>query len=224
MSIVMDIIIAAIVVIGMIYGIRRGFVKTVAKPVRIVAVLAVAFSFCGTVGAQYIQPYIQAPISERMSAFLTEKCADITAANAAEELPTLLKLSAGLFNIDVNTVAGEATGSIISSITDALTSPVASVIASILAFIVLYILASIAFVIVVQVIHLVFSIGPLRIFNKFFGFIFGTLFALIIAWAFVAVFELALGLPFMEGVAGFERGFLYSFLNELHPIDLLLSF
>ena len=45
MSFIVDIILVLIVLMGLFLGIKRGFVKTVAKPVKIILTLVISLSF-----------------------------------------------------------------------------------------------------------------------------------------------------------------------------------
>ena len=223
---IVDAVIVLIVIIGIIIGVKRGFVETVAKPVRIVAGLGVAFSLCQPVGEKYIKPLIKNPLVEKLTSFVEEKCGELTTDTTASDLPFVLRMLARIFNVDVETVAEEATNSIVAAIVDALADPFVNIIGSILAFIALFIVTSIACWLIFKIIGLIFSIGPLGALNKVFGLVFGAIFALIIVWA------LSVGIDFVmdkgvfaevEYVNSFTGGPLYNVVKELNPIDLILS-
>ena len=103
-SLAVDAALVIVILIGMISGIKRGFVKTVAAPVKLVAAVAFAFKVCENISAKFIEPFISAPLSTQLRDFMYEKCSDLTVENVSTELPTLLKMSAGVFGIDVEEV------------------------------------------------------------------------------------------------------------------------
>ena len=112
-KILIDVIVSLIVVAGAVFGIKRGFLITVARPIKWFAALFIAFSLCTPVAQGIIKPLIDAPITNQISGYLLEKCADITAENASEKLPTLLKIAAGIAGVDVGAIEGNTSAEII---------------------------------------------------------------------------------------------------------------
>lgn len=219
-SIIADVALVLVVVIGMIVGIKQGFVKTVAAPVKLVASVAFAFTVCDSISRKFIEPFIRNPITSQLSDFLHEKCADITAENVNTELPTLLKMSAGMFGVDLEELAANSVNSVLDTIILELTDPIVHIVGVIVSFVITYIVAKIVLSLAIMLIDWILSSGPLGVINKLLGFVFGTAFSAIIAWALVVVAE------FIMGFVGynFEAGYIYNFLHGLNPLDLLLSF
>lgn len=222
-----DAILAFVLVLGIGLGWRRGFIRTVAKPVKLVGALVISVKFCTPLAQAWLEPVLCTPIKERLSAFLTERCANLTAQNATEELPTLLKLAAGLFNIDITEVAEGAGTRIIESIVNALATPVAHVTAVVFCFVILYLASQLLLTVAFWLVNMIFHAGVLGVANRLVGVVFGALFALLIAWAAVALAELVFGMPSMAEsplADGMRDGFLYRFFDKHGPLDLLLSF
>lgn len=219
-KILLDLVIVGILVAGVVLGIRKGFVKTVARPVRFFASVALAFSFCDDFARRVIEPIVKKPISARISDYMYEKCSGITADNVSEELPTLLKMAAGLFNIDVAGIAKTSPKSVIDVIIESLTTPIIHIIAVIASFFIVYFLSKLLITLLMTLINSFLNSGLLGIVNKSLGLIFGSSFAFIIAWSLVVVVE------FMLGFIGYDlqTGIVYNFMNGLNPVDLLLSF
>ncbi len=227
LDIVIDVLLVAIVVIGAIVGIKKGFIKMAAKPVKFVASIALAFAICTSVADGFITPLIEAPITNYVSNFLYENCANLTAENAAEELPTLLKIAAAVFNIDVGEVTAGAGNAVLDAIVENLTAPVINVVSVIISFILVYLVATLVFSIVLAIINAIFSSGIFGVLNKILGFVFTGAVAFIASWALAVVLEFVFHLPMLEGVElinEFNGGFIYSFFNTYNPIELLLSF
>ena len=223
LDIIIDILLIAIILIGAFLGIKKGFVKMATKPVKFVASIVLAFTICVGVANAVIVPLIEEPIANYVSEFVYENCENITADNAAEELPTLLKISATIFNIDVADITKGSGNAVLDAIVENLTAPVINIISIIIAFVLVYILASILFSLLLALINAIFSKGIFGVFNRILGFVFTGSVALIVSWALTALFEFTIHLPVFEGVE-FNGGFIYNFFNTYSPIELLLSF
>lgn len=226
-AITVDLIIIAIIAVGAIVGISRGFILTLAKPVKWVAAILIALCLCNPVANEIVQPMIEAPITNQISEYLTEECSDITAETAGKELPTLLKLAAGIVGVDVTSMTGENASEYISEIVSKLAVPAIHLISVIIAYLALYFLSKLLLALAVSLINSIFSGGIFGIVNKILGFVFSTTFAFIIAWLVTALFGYIIHLPSLadvQWISSFEGGFVYKFFKEISPIDLLLSF
>ncbi len=223
MNWVIDIVLIAILLVGLVMGYLRGFVKTVAKPVKLVAIWACTIRSCSFVGARLIAPLIQAPVTDNLSEFLQEKCTNLTAANASEELPTLLRMAAGIFNIDIDQIAANAGDALAQRLAETFTEPIVSLVSVVIAFVLLLIAFSVLFSVVLWLLNGVFHLKPLAWFNRCLGVFFGLAFAMIIAWIVSMILGFIFDLPALSSL-GFEGGAVYRFFREYHPLDLLLGF
>lgn len=224
-----DFILILVVAVGLFLGIKRGFVKTIAKPVKIILTLVITFSFASPLSEALVEPEIREPIANQMEEYILENCEDITAENINEELPTVLKIAAGIFDIDVNELASGASDSesIVNEIADSLISPAIHVISTIITFIILYFLTGIVLSILISILNSIIDVGVVGVFNRVLGGIFSTAFAIIIAWGLTSIFTYVINLPALastEWVREFEGGFIYDLFNNLNPIELILSF
>ena len=230
LNVILNIVLCAIIVLGAIFGIKRGFISMAARPVKLALSLMIAFSACAVFAEAVVYPIIEAPISNYVKDFLYANCEGLTASNVNEELPTLLKIAASIFGINVNEVANnaqDAGAAVLDAIVDNLTSPVISVIAEIISFVVLYFVAKLVLSLVLWFVNAIFKSGVFGLLNKTLGIIFGTATAIILAWALVAVLEFVVhstALQSVEMIAEFEGAFLYKFFSTYNPIELLLSF
>jgi uncharacterized membrane protein required for colicin V production len=227
LDVIVDIILVLVVFMGLILGWKRGFVGIVAKPVKFVASIGIAFGFSGALAEKIVTPMIKGPATNYVKDFLYTNCQSVTVENASEELPTILKIAAAIFNIDITNVAENATGTVIDAIAENLTAPVINVVSVVISFIALLIISNIVLALALGIINLIFKGGVLGGINKVLGVVFGVAFFLIISWALAVVFEFVVNLPALSEVAwakDFEGGFVYKFFNEYNPIELLLSF
>ena len=219
-QLIVDAVIVILIIVGMVCGIKRGFVKTVATPVKFVASIAFAFDVCDKISVNFIEPFIKSPLANQLRDFMYEKCNDLTAENVSTELPTLLKMSAGIFGVDVEEVAQSSVNGVLDSIINSLTDPIVHIVGVVVSFILAYIVAKIVLALIVVLINAILSVGPLGIINKALGFVFGSAFSVIIAWGLVV------GAEFVMGFIGygFDGGVIYEFFRGFNPLDLLLSF
>lgn len=227
LQVIVDLVLVAVVLVGIILGWRRGFVGIVARPVKFAASLGIAFGFSGAFSNAVVLPLIEAPATNYVKEFLYRNCSGITAQTAADELPTVMKIAAAMFDIDISHVAENASGTVIDAIADKLTLPVISTVSVVISFIALLIIANIALALALALIKALFKKGILGVFNKMLGIVFGLAFFFIISWGLAVIFELVINMPSVstaKWASEFEGGFVYKFLNEYNPIELLLSF
>ena len=226
-GVAIDIILVAIILIGAIIGLKSGFVKIISKPVRFFGSLAIAFTFSDEFSAAFVEPRIYNPVSAKIAEYLYSHCGHLTAENAADELPTLLKLAAGIFSVDLNNFTGDSLEKLIASVVEKLATPVVHVISIVLSFFILFFISKIVLKILIAIVNSIFKTGVLSIPNRILGCVFYTLFSFIVAWLFATVFDFAIHaqiLADIEWLNGFEGGYIYKVFRKLTPIDLLLSF
>ena len=227
LDIVIELLLCAIILVGFVIGLKRGFINLAAKPIKTVAALLVAFGYCTVIASSIVTPWIEAPIANYIKNFLYENCASLTAENVNEELPTLIKIAAATVGIDINEVADNASVGVIDAIVENLASPVVSIISNIISFVGIFIIAVIVFGVILWLLNIVFSRGVFGFFNKFVGIVFGTALSVLIAWALAVIIEIVFHSPMLaenELIANFQGGYIYKFFNTYNPIELLLSF
>ena len=227
MSLTVDIILVGIVLLGAYVGYKYGFVKIAAKPLKIVLVLFTAFRFSASFAKAVVAPLISPSVTKYVSSALTERVGTLTAENAADKLPTVLKISASIFGIDINEISASETGSLADRIAEELTLPLINLISVIISFVVLYILARIALALVILLFNSLVSRGPVGALNRCLGVLLSTAFFFVIAWAVAVVFDVVAAMPAFadnSALADFEGGAVYKFFNTYNPLELLLSF
>ena len=226
-NIIIDLIIVALIILGAIFGIKRGFFLAVTKPVKWLAALLLAFALSNVVADAIIQPLIEDPITNQITELLSEKCSDITAETARDKLPTLLKLAAGLVDVDINSMDAASSHELIAQIVDKLAIPVIHLISVILSFVAVYFVSKIVLAILLVILNKFFDRGLFGVLNKVLGCIFGVAFSFVIVWLVVIIFGYVISLPSIaatEWASNFSGGFIYRFFKSFTPLDLLLSF
>lgn len=227
LNVLFEILLLAILIGGSYYGIKMGFIKIAAKPIKFIFALAVAFSLCKAVGTYIIAPIIQAPITNYIKEFMYANCATLSPENVVEEIPTILKLASAVFDVEIVAIKGDTTDELLEAIILNLTSPAVIVISIMIAFILLLLLSKLLFFAGVMAINSVFEIGVLAKINKVFGFVLAATLAVLAAWTFVGTVDFILHLSIFDGVEAirtFDGWPLYRLFGSISPIKLLLSF
>ena len=224
MNIVLDIILLVILIGGLVLGYKRGFIKSITKPVRFFAAIATAF-WLNPIASKILEPRIKTPVTNQIRDYLLNNCPTITPETASEELPTLLKFAASVMNIDVE----EKLSSVdtVSAIVETLADPVIHLISVIVTFILIYFVAKLVYSLVLSALSSMFNDGVLGFPNKILGCVFTLFLAVVVSWVFVILFDFAINSSILADavwVKDFEGGVIYRFFAKNSPIDLLLSF
>ena len=225
LNIILEILLVAILAGGIALGIKRGFINILAKPLRSLLALSLAYALASPVGSGVIAPLVSEPLINQISGFLYENCSHITPENT-DELPTLIKLAANLVGVDV-TALGNNTEEILASAVESLAIPIVNIISTLVAFVLLFIILKLLFSLLFSVANSVFGKGFFGVFNKVLGCITSGLLAVFVAWAFVSVFEYVIHFPAIvntPAVSKFTGGFIYTLFKQYNPVELLLSF
>ncbi len=224
-KIIIDVILCLIMGAGVFIGVKFGFVKIASKPAKVIIALIIAFSLAAVVGENIVTPIIDAPVTNYVSDFLYENCGDVTADNAKDELPTLLKFAAGAAGIDISEAVGE--GEVIKNLVDKLIDPLIGMISGIFAFFGLLFISKLVLTVGFWAVDLFFKDGVLGKINKVMGIVFCTLLSIMTAWTIAVLIEFIIHTSFFDqngAVAQFEGGIFYRFFNNYNPIEVLLSF
>ena len=222
MSIFVEILLWVILLVGVALGIRSGFIRMAAKPVKLILSLVLAFSLCTSVAEGIVTPIIEQPITNYIYDFLAENCPELNIENVAEELPTVLKMAAGMYGINVEEIVAQNAGrDIIAEITAVLAAPVISILAIIVSFVLLYFVSKLLITLALSLIDLIFSNGIFGALNKILGGVSGAVISFAVAWALAVLIEF---LYHINGNGLENPGLLYTFFNTYSPIELLLSF
>ncbi len=227
-NVIFDIILVGILLAGAVMGIKNGFIDTVARPVKFVATIALAFALASVVGTVIVEPIIGPAISNKLTDTLVEEYSEITAATANESLPTLIKFAASMCNVDIEGVASTADGVlVIEAIAESVTAPVIDIMSVIFGFVIAYFFAKVFLNITMAFINSLVKRGVVGAVNKTLGCVFSLFLAFVAGWALTSVSEFILNIPIIASanwVEGFSGGAIYKFFRSFTPLDLLLSF
>ena len=213
--IVIDVILVLFVVAGFIIGLKRGFIRSVEGPLCFVGALAFAYLLASPISVKLVEPMIGASLTNQLSEYLMANCSDPSA-----ELPTLVKLAAGIVNIDLD-------GKTIEQILVEIAAPTVHIVTVIIMFVILFFVLKLLLKLVFKILDSIFNSSILVIPNKIIGCALNTLLGAVVAWVVVFAFNFIIHLDSMTGVswaAEFNGGPIYNFFLNLSPLDLLLGF
>lgn len=227
MDFIFEIILLVIIIGGSYLGIKYGFVKIVAKPMKTLFCFAFAFSVSSGVGRAVVAPMIQVPVTNYVKDFMYQNYSNLSVDNAMAEIPTVLKIAGAVFNVDKDMTVAVSTDSLLESVIFNLTSPVVEILAIIIAFVLMFLFARVLFGAGMVVINSAFDGRILGGINKICGMVLAALIALVTAWAFVGLSDFLLQTPALhqsDFARNFSGGPIYRFFSGLNLLKLILSF
>ena len=227
LNISLELLLIAILFFGAYYGHHHGFIKIVAKPIEAVMRVVLSLSLCSFVGRSIIAPMIQPSVTNYIKEHIYNKCSDLSAETALAELPTLLKIGAAVFDVELDSLSSFSSGEILEILAERLTSPAVILISVIIAFVILLVAFKYLIRFITLLINFVFDSGVLGKINRILGVILAGALSFCAAWAFVSVLDFLFHAPIFDTsdvIRTFEGGPLYQLFNMISPIELLLSF
>lgn len=229
-NIMFDIVILSFIILGGIYGVKKGFISAIARPVKKISSLVLAMLLANPIGNALISPIIGPAISHKVSEVLTEKYSNVLASSANESLPTVIRFAASMSGINLSESATTADGKILMEhIADSVTAPIVSILAAAAGFVV-------SFFIVKTLLNILFAFldkkaknskGAMNKANKILGCVFAVLLSLAIAWCFTVSIEFFFNIPILaraNAIDNFTGGPIYKLFKSISPLELLLSF
>ncbi len=225
LAIIIDLVLAAIIGFGIFYGVKKGFVRMAAKPFKTVFAIILAYTCCSWFADLIVAPIIGAPIKGYISDFLNTNLPNITPTTAPEDLPTLLKMAAGLAGIKFSDTGDGA--DYVNVLINNLSDPIVGIIAVVISAIALFFIGKLIFSGALFLLDKFCNAGLLGKINKILGIVFGSFVFILISWGIAVLLSVIFHLPVFESnelIWGFEGGLLYRFFNYMNPIVLLLSF
>lgn len=200
MSIILDLIVIAIIILMVLISAKRGFVRVAVEAVGFVAAIILSLSLSTTLAdvtyQKAIEPAILSSV-ENATAETTSSAAD----DAWNSLPELITKNADKFGISKDFITNDITEDIGNSATEIVTSisqntikPMAVGILKTLYSVILMLVLMIAVKFLARVINKLFSFSLVGKVNKALGGTFGAIKGIIIAWVFCAVISLLVSL------------------------------
>ena len=222
----LDLLLVLILVIASYLGYTRGFFNMLTKPLRLLFCLWFAFSLCTFVGERMILPLIEGRISNIISDFLYEKFAVLRTDQAIEEIPTIIKIAAAVFDLQIDYSQDffeQAAERLILSVI----SPTVKLISIAVAFLILLFVSRLMIDLLINVLDSILTLGLIGSVNRILGVLLSSAFGFFAVWGLVTVTDMLLNsqmLVHLQIVNDFSGGPIYKFFQSFSPVRLLLSF
>ena len=194
MSLAIDIILAVIIILPVILGIKRGFVKTVMGLVSVLIAICVSYILTPYLSPlcrdKIVEPYMRTPVESQIESMLdaSGETFDTESLENLSEIPDVVKNICDTFGIDIQDIKSNEEidkQSPDQSISDHITELILSRTAYIIAFISVFIAAAIVLRIITIILCAICKMPILNSINRIagavFGFCFGGISAFVIA-------------------------------------------
>lgn len=226
LSVVLDFILIGILIGSMFVGLRDGFIKAIAKPMKPIFSLGCALIFANSFAAIAVMPVIKEPIYNWISGILYDKFINLPPNATAEDLPALIQIASSLCGVDMSNFAGGGEA-VISAWVAELALPLVGLIAIVISFILLLIISGVVLSIVLAILNKILEAGVLKVVNRVIGCVVCVFFAIFTARSIISLFDYAIALPQLaetNAVKNFTGGFMYNLFKQYTPFELLLNF
>lgn len=244
MSIIIDIILAAILVASAVFAMKKGLIGTLfsllSSVVAIVLAVMLSGPVSGFIDSEFVNPSVKQYIlgvvdSSSVGKSYDEALNSIDVAAEIEKMPSQLKSVLELAGIDTNDIISAANSISSNSsaakdnLINSIAAPISGTISRVIALIVLFVILSIVLWFVAKLITAVFNALPLGgTLNKAGGLIFGILRGLIIVFAISVLFSaVSKGVdPNSNNIFSrrtIESTFLLKTVSDFNPINSVLN-
>lgn len=212
-----DIILLAILLIGFLLGYKRGFFGSITKPLKIVASICLTIIISSPIINAWTRPLFTGKVQGWIYESLSESFANSSADISAEQMPTMLKLFAEMFDLNVNSSGAEATSEeVLSALAEKMAAPIGNLIAVVVTYIALFIVFMLLLTVLIALLDVVFTRGILGKINKFFGLLLGGVIAMVVACVLANVVEIF--------SADATSGAITQFFKNFNPFAIMMKF
>lgn len=196
-SIPIILILAAIILIFALIGIKRGFVKELISLLSVVIALVIAFMLSAPCADFIYDSMLSSPVQEKLTESLPDYSTEDTMEAISNALPESCVSAANSLGIDVQSILnniaseyGEASQTaLISAINEKVVRPLLTNALRVFIFIILFIIIRILLALVAKASDIITKIPGIHAINKFLGFILGFAKGCIIAFIVFTAIE-----------------------------------
>ncbi|MBR6558706.1 MAG: CvpA family protein [Clostridia bacterium] len=189
MSLVLDLIIIVNIVVILVGGVKRGFIKSVMSLITTIAAFFFAWFLTPLVSVflqnKVFSGAISSSVEGTLKSLLTSNSDGYNVSKLFEDNPDAFSTLLDSFGADRAALAADyggnasATDSVISSMADTISSPIVILVSNVVAFVGLFIIAILLLKLLTAVIDLFSRLPVIRGANRVLGFIFGLIMALV---------------------------------------------
>ncbi len=209
MSLILDIILIAIILIEVISGIRRGFIKTVMSLVSILIALGCGYAFTPQLAAYYSEHIFldkfAASIESALNKLLAGGAEALDLGKLLAEKPLALFEITDRYQTDVGTVegyyqSGVAAGgeNLTESVSLQIAEPLAVALANVLAFLTIFAAVILVLKLIGLLLDLIFTLPGLKFFNRLCGMLLGA--ACGLTYAFILAYIFTEAVPVLASI------------------------
>ena len=206
MNLILDGVVLCVAILAIIFGTKRGFIRSVMGVCTLIAALFVAYAFSPPLAA-YIEsrPFIHS-VSESITDTIKSLSANTEGTYDLEKLfadmPDAFTQIVDRYKADPEELkqnvvpSADAESVAVDALADMIADPVVSAIAGVLAFLALFVAAVIALKLFTLILDLIFRLPVLKSANSMLGFLFGVIAAAVWAWVLSS-----LAVPFVSAMS-----------------------
>jgi len=237
MSIIIDILLAAIIVIGIAVGVKKGFVRSVMNFVTFIASFICAWQFTPMLAEYYLNSHLMSKVtntvSDAISSIIGNGIGSITVGDLIAEQPPAFsdivsRYAANITDLErfYYTQVSTGTEAIQRNVSEFIAGPVAETLSAVLAFLSIFLGITIVLTIAASILDLIFKLPVLNSLNRALGFVIGAFCGLLYTWAaaivLVAVIPSLTALyPEVFSESLFENSILLNVFYEYNPFRYL---
>ena len=210
----LDIVLVLIFLIGMFIGWAKGFFAIITKPIKVILAAVLTYLTAGSLIEGWTGPYFKTLLADKINVFLLEKCPDLAASQSNDALPSILKLAAKIFEVDISAASGSG-ADLISEVSSMLSDPLGSLVATVVTYVAGFFVILILLSLLISLFSIIFRSGVLRIIDSSAG---------LVLMAGVSFMLSCLVATVVANVApDFAGGVVFVFFRDFDPIGKLLS-
>ena len=232
-SLVLDIAVVLIILINVIIGAKKGFIRTAYSFIKFAASAVCAFFFAKPLAAVIkttdIYRSTESSLIEKLCDYIKNGNIDLTESISQSKAQIDEFLSSIGLSFDKLFGAGEvATGESVMEFSRGIVEPVCSALATVIAFVAIFLVASLALFIVMKVLDAFASVPVIKQFNSLLGALAGAIVAVLLV--FILIMLISALTPFLETVGvvineeAISATYIYKWLKDINPLALALAF
>lgn len=211
-----DGVLAIIIVVGVLFGLLKGFFNSVTKPLRIIGAICITICISAPIIDAWTGEIFYSKIYEYVyDTILANLPEDVTGASVVASLPLVLRLASSLFKVDVASYEGCATDAVVTGVAEGISKPVANFVAIVVTYLALFIVVNILLKLLLLIMGKIVTSGPLKTVDKILGVLFGFAVSSVIACIIANLIAFF--------TTEFVGGFVYEFFKSINPIDIIMS-
>lgn len=195
MSIFIDVFLCIVILLAVISGVTKGFVRSVMNILTFAAAFVCGWLFTAPLSEYYLNTVFMSRVSETVeSAINSILSPNISLDSLFADKPAAFTSITDRYFTDFGTLSqyysdavSEGSDSITSGIARYIASPVAQMISNVLAFITIFIGVVVVLKITAFILDLIFRLPGLNALNRIAGFVFGGVCGVMYAWIFAII-------------------------------------